>query len=361
MTKTGRNALLPVAVLALALTAAACGSSVGGDSAAKSTTTTAAGAKSDPAWDAALASAKTEGSVTLYASYLQTQLDALKTAWDAAYPGITLNMNRLLAHDSQARIEAERTAGKAGADVEVSNDELWPGGESQAGRLAKTTGPQMKELKAALHPNGDYFISSYNVTGFCWNTTMVKQPPTKYEDLLRPEFSNGKIALIDPLQPASADWWLHLKRQTKDDQFFQKVAAAKPRIYGGSQEIMQAVASGEASVSGFCIPSLVDALKAKGAPIELAFPAKPENGWGTPFVTSVLSNAPHPNAAQVLANFMVSVDGQKALAASGATVLTTEVPGAFGTLDKFDVFKSAAVTTDQYNAFYADWRKTFGR
>ena len=58
--------------------------------------------------------------------------------------------------------------------------------------------------------------------------------------------------------------------------------------------------------------------------------------WGARFNTSILDIAPHPNAAQVLANFIITEPGQEAIARKAASVLP-DVPGAVTTVDKVRV------------------------
>ncbi len=83
-----------------------------------------------------------------------------------------------------------------------------------------------------------------------------------------------------------------------------------------SLAIAQALASGEISVTPMTHPLVRE--QAAGAPVGWTLP---EQAWGTPWYSHVLQTAPHPNAAQVLANFMVTPAGQQALSTGYASVL----------------------------------------
>ena len=84
----------------------------------------------------------------------------------------------------------------------------------------------------------------------------------------------------------------------------------------------EALSSGEISAATFVQPQVDE--KEAGAPVEwgLANPA-----WGARFQGTLLKSGPHPNAAQVLADFMITKDGQAAIARKNAAVLP-DVPGA---------------------------------
>src|SRR5437588_28522 len=65
------------------------------------------------------------------------------------------------------------------------------------------------------------------------------------------------------------------------------------------------------------------------------FRSAPE-AWGTRFFGTLIKGSPHPNAAQVLADFMVSPAGQAAVAKDESSVVPN-VPGALTTNDKVRV------------------------
>lgn len=62
----------------------------------------------------------------------------------------------------------------------------------------------------------------------------------------------------------------------------------------------------------------------KGAPVDFALPESP---IGIPFYSHVLSAAPNPNAAQLLADFMITAEGQEALSQNYIAALPG-IPGA---------------------------------
>ena len=73
--------------------------------------------------------------------------------------------------------------------------------------------------------------------------------------------------------------------------------------------------------------------KEQGAPVESGLA---DEVWGARFNTAILNNAPHPNAAQVLSNFIITQPGQEAIAHEAASVLP-DIEGAVTTVDKVRV------------------------
>jgi iron(III) transport system substrate-binding protein len=72
----------------------------------------------------------------------------------------------------------------------------------------------------------------------------------------------------------------------------------------------------------------------------------------------VLKGSPHPNAAVVLANFMISQEGQAALARKSASVLPG-TPGAVTTVDKVAPQDLSKLTPDVVAAYQAKWDQMF--
>jgi iron(III) transport system substrate-binding protein len=94
-----------------------------------------------------------------------------------------------------------------------------------------------------------------------------------------------------------------------------------------------------------------------GAPVDWKMSAKP---WGAPWYTHALKSAPHPNAAQVLVDFIASLDGQTALGYGYATT----VPGIEGSIaDAADVTFAdpSDLTSEDITTRQAAWEKLFLR
>ena len=102
----------------------------------------------------------------------------------------------------------------------------------------------------------------------------------------------------------------------------------------------QALTSGEISAGSFV--SVLGDEKEQGAPVDSGLA---DEVWGARFNTAILDTAPHPNAAQVLANFIVTQPGQEAIAHKAASVLP-DIEGAVTTVDKVRVQDLTVLTPE---------------
>jgi iron(III) transport system substrate-binding protein len=95
-------------------------------------------------------------------------------------------------------------------------------------------------------------------------------------------------------------------------------------------------------------------LKAQGAPVNFALPRK--GAWNAPWYAMVLRRAPHPNAAQLMASFMVTPEGQAAVNKGYGSVLP-RVSGTFSV--PFRKQKLANLTPQKVQAYQAYWNSLF--
>jgi len=80
--------------------------------------------------------------------------------------------------------------------------------------------------------------------------------------------------------------------------------------------------------------------------------------FGARFYGVVLESAPHPNAAQVLADFLITQDGQEGISAKGASVLAS-TPGALASMDDVVEIDPTKVTPELVEERNAAWQQLF--
>lgn len=306
-----RRGLSGGAVLALALAASGCGGSAGSGSSTPV----------DGTWDEVVAAAEEEGEVLLYSTQHPENLAALKTAFESEYPEITMEFVRGTDVELNPRVETEQQTGRGEGDVHMLSDPKWALDAAESGTFStEIVGPAFDAAaydRASSVVEDRMFLTSGAVGVLAWNEDQVPEGLESPEDLLDERF-RGKIGITDPAGFfAVVDQYLFLDENwAGGDEFLDELAELEPRVYPGSLAIAQALASGEISVTPMTHPLVRE--QATGAPVEWALP---EEAWGTPWYSHVLQTAPHPNAAQVLANFMVTPAGQEALSTGYASVL----------------------------------------
>jgi iron(III) transport system substrate-binding protein len=341
--------------LVLLVVAAACGSSGTKSTATAGGSTGTTVAPSSGAWQQTIAAAKKEGGVTIYSSQGLDQLNDLAAKFEKKY-GVHVNVVRGIDGDLQTKVEAEKQTGHGIADMWVNASQSpIQAKATQGGWFVPATGPDFDTAaynKSVSYHQGDYFEVGAAVLTFGWNTQLYPKGLKDYTDLLDPALKGGKIGVIKPSASSIVDFYLYLEQNYGAD-FVAKLAAQKPRIYPSSLPMGQALASGEISAASF-VQVQTDAKKT-GAPVDSGLAAQ---AWGARFFGMILKTAPHPNAAQLLADFMITREGQGAVMRLASSVLPN-IPGTVTSDDKVRRQDLTLLTPDKVAAYQAKWNSLF--
>ncbi|MGQ4601432.1 substrate-binding domain-containing protein [Nocardia sp. R6R-6] len=342
--KSLTKAVATLAIAASTFGLAACG---GNSSASKPV---------EGSWEDVVAAANEEGAVTLYSSQKPANLDALKTAFQTKYPRIKLDFVRGTDADINPRVETEKKTGKGTADVHMLTDAAWIANAAKSGTYStELVGPDLKASeyqpdKSVL--NNRFFLTSAAVYGVGWNTGAVPNGLKNPQDIVNPAY-RGKIGIVNPTGIASyVDLYRHYAR-TYGADYWKQIAALKPRIYPSALGVAQALTSGEIVVAPSVQPLVTEV--AAGAPVNWTLPPSP---WGTAWYSQVTSVAPHPNAAQVLANFMVTRAGQTALNGGYAAALA-DIPGAVARAQDIAAPDTSELTPEKIEKYSQEWSQLF--
>lgn len=342
-----RRWLLLGAVAVVAVAAVA-----GTASAAKRTTAAAPKPASAAAWKKLIAQAKSEGAVTIYSVQNPAGLQDLANAFKAKY-GISVTVNRNVDSVLLSQISAEESTGKATADIWVPSQKKLVLGSIQNKWVVDAVGPSFfaKRFDRKTWMVSKSFIVGTAVLGMTWNTQAYSGAINTPNDFTKPEFK-GKIGVPDPRVSTSfMDWYLWAQ-QKYGKAIMQKLAAQSPKIYPSVLPMTQAVASGELAGAPCASGTAVD-LKAQGAPI--AYKTLSDN-WNAPYYGLILKQAPHPAAAQLLADFLISPEGNK-YADHGFGAVYPNIEGTY--YAKPRIVKLNDFTAAKVKAFNDQWVQMF--
>ncbi len=315
-----------------------------------------ASAQSDADWQKVVEAAKKEGAVTIYSSQSVEQLNDLAARFKSKY-GIPVRAVRSNPAVTFPKIDIEfKIRNGDGADIIVASDRVSFEERSPKGYAVPVKGPNFDNplYKRKLHiPEGTYFAVGKSLITFGWNTDLYPKGIKDYPDFLDPAL-RGKIGLIRPIVSSFVDFWTYIEDRY-GTEFLVKLAAQKPRFYESAAPSAQAVVSGEIAANLFGQPMIDE--KRQGAPVDWAMP--PRGPWGSTYYAMVLKAAPHPNAAQLLADFIVSREGQEAVTRTQGSVLPN-VPGAI--LQDEEIYNTdpARITPQYVEAYQKKWNAIFG-
>ncbi|OZD04263.1 transporter [Rhodococcus sp. 06-235-1A] len=338
---------MSIGIAAVTVVAAACGQS----------SQEAGSAPVQGTWDDVVAAADEEGTVYLYSSQHPENLALLETAFESKYPDIDLEFTRGSDVELNPRVENEARTGRGTADVHMSTDAAWITNASESGTYSTpVVGPAFDDpayARSTSMLNDTFFLTSAAIFALGWNTDAVPAGLSSPEGLLDPALK-GRLGVVNPAGFAAVvDEYRFFDENWTGGGFLDKLAAQEPRVYPGTLAVAQALSSGEIAASPM-VPPLVRE-KDAGAPVDWILP---DPAWGAPYYSHVLSSAPHPNAAQVLADFMVSAEGQRALSKGYGSALP-DVENSVGSAQDISLPDSDSLTPEKVSQFQQEWESKF--
>jgi iron(III) transport system substrate-binding protein len=298
--------MLASALVATAL--AACSSSSNGDNLPQQ------GSSLDALAPAALATvAAKEGSLTWYTTFSDGDVQPMVAAFNKRYPHVKVNAVRLSADKIPPRVSTEQRGGKHTVDI-VSGDAPQIAQLLQAGQLQPYTPADVEVLPEGLDlPQGYEGVVYAVTTVIAYNPTVVQQKglpiPTSWEDLAKPAWK-GQFSI----DPSAVNFYDSLVRSMGHDKalaLLKALGANKPRLVESHTEAITQVQAGEPAAAA-------TAYGYKSASLKKKTPDQVEFVNSTPLPASLtlidlVKNAPHPAAARLFEDWMVSKAGQQAV------------------------------------------------
>lgn len=260
-----------------------------------------------------IAAAKKEGTVVFYTSIELLTAEKVGEAFEKAYPGIHVQVERNGAERIFQRLEQERGANIHTADVIECSDMTALYAWKQRGWLVPFVPEDVTKWPADQRdPDGNFATERFTLSPIIYNTKLVKpeDAPKSYADLLDPKW-DGKIVKAHPGYSGTImTVTFEIARDVGWD-FFKKL---------GQQHIMQVqsaadppkkVAQGERPIAADGGEYVPLQMISQGAPLALVYPTE-----GTPSIpggAGVMVDAPHPNAARLFDLYLFSKEGQTLL------------------------------------------------
>jgi len=152
-----------------------------------------------------------------------------------------------------------------------------------------------------------YYVNPYALG---YNTRQVKKEevPKTYEELLEPKWKEKKIS-IDNEAYGLLSGLIRAWGKEKAVSYFRKLAAQEPVPMRGNTNRVQLTMAGEYPLIIAYAPT-IQRETSKGAPIDWV-PLEPVAVQVNPVMLA--AKAPHPNAAKLFMDFVLSKEGQKLL------------------------------------------------
>jgi iron(III) transport system substrate-binding protein len=261
-----------------------------------------------------LSQARKEGEVILYTTMTVGDFELFSKAFKEKYPGLNLRHVYLSSSRQAARVMQEHRAGRVQGDVLGNSPEplLFL---KQQGVLGQYRSPETRNLLPGAWDNDGFWTgitTDLLVTGFNPRLISRSAAPKNYDEYLRPQFKS-QIA-INRGVPYPLTGMVSLRGDEQGLAYFKKLGQQDVKLVEGYTHTINMMAAGEYPITGFMQVSKLDAMKRKEAPVDWLPSAQT---LATISTVATVKNPLHPAGAQILIDFYLSPEGQRALAAAG--------------------------------------------
>lgn len=252
---------------------------------------------------------KVESEVMWYTTMALDDSSVLVEKFKSRHPAIDVKLFRANNSKILERILAESRAKSAIADV-VSAGGLPIGVLKERGALAKYISPESPSFPSGARDAEGFWTDIYvNTFNLVYNTTMVaaKDVPKSYTALLNDRWK-GNVGLDD----SDYEWFGNMLQIMGEEQglrYMRRLASLQPAMRAGHSLIATLVAAGEFAIYPDGYPRRVEVLRERGARTIDWLWLEPAIAELHP--TAIMANAPHPNAARIFTDYLLSLEGQQ--------------------------------------------------
>lgn len=353
-----RKILAATAAASAGLLLAACGGSANGSSG-----TSLSSVATLPA-DQLASTAAQEGQVNWYTTFAADDVNNMISAFNKVYPKVKVNALRLSADQLPPRVITEQRGGEFNADV-VSGDAPQVDQLINANALQPYCPADQQPLPGGQAMPKDYCGNVYVVTTvIVYNpgalSTLGLQPPASLQTLAQPQWK-GHFSM-DPSAVNLYEGLINVMGHDKALALLKQLGQNQPKLVESHTLALTQVEAGEpaatASAYGYKAAS-----EQKKNPGKVAF-VNP-NPLPTSFTPiDIARSAPHPAAAALFVNWMVSQQGQQAIIdTTNHTSLRTDVkndPNVWDPSRWTPAWGMASISASQYNQYASEMKSALG-
>lgn len=289
----------------------------------------------------ALAAAQPAGTLRLYTSQPDADAAATAAAFEAAHPGVTVEVFRSGTEQVIARFLLEAEAGEPQADVLLLADAPTFVLLKERGLLEQHE-PAANVVPEEFHDADGYYFGTKGLASLItYNTSLVSDPVSSWADLAA--LPAGQIIMPSPSYSGAAAF--NLGVITGDPrlgwQFYEDLAAADVTLVQGNGAVLRGVAEGERPY-GIVVDYLPLRAMLEGSPVDVVFPSE-----GVPVITepaAIVAGTPNLEAARAFIDFLVSEAGMQLTVDLGYLPLSdaVEPPAGFTPLSSLTVLDADA-------------------
>ncbi|KAM0418768.1 hypothetical protein ACHAPT_012278 [Fusarium lateritium] len=272
------------------------------------------------------------------------QQAALKQAFETRFPGMTLNVTVNRSKYHSVNLDRQLALGNVEVDsiiLQALHD--YPRWDQDGALLHYAPANFYKVLAPFRHIRAAYYGFAINAWSTVWNTDKETNPPREWPDFLKPEYKN-KLVLTHPSDDDAIAYIFDLVMNQYGYEWFDSLLTQNPRWVRGTGSPLAVLRQANSTQSVTFTASI--GLTPSGL-LNASFPTR-GNFVSWPRSVAILKNAPHPEGAKLLSNFLLSDDFQNGMSQWSARKDIPAPAGYPGILD-MDATNSA-----EYMRFMSD-------
>ena len=255
--------------------------------------------------------ARKEGRLVIYSLLAVPDHSRIVNHFREKYPFVEVSLTRPGASERiTARVMTEARAGRPLVDV-IGISRLNMMSLIQRNIIMNYESPERARFDPVFKDRNGFWTAFYvNPEVTAYNTRLIASAnvPKAYGDLLEPRW-NGQLAF----EQTAIEWFATLLRHWGEDKglaFMRRLATQNLKILNGNTLITQLVAAGEHAAAVSLNGPRVELTKRRSAPIDwVALDPTVVDA----VVIGIAANAPHPNAAKLYLNYVLSREVQETL------------------------------------------------
>ena len=259
------------------------------------------------------AGAKAEGRIIWYTSLAGDSYKEMVKAFETKYPGVKVESYRAAGAELVVRLEEEAKARRNIADaIETTEGSLIFLRDEKL--LRPYDSPQLDRYPEDGKERADktsvyWALARESYIGFTYNTKLVPKDavPKNFDGLLHPQLK-GKLGISIG---QTSDKIIGAMIKSRSEEFVRKLKGQEIKLYSiDAPALVNNIASGEIVGSPAIFQTHTLLAASKGAPVEwVPMDLVPTNVGSA----AIAANPPHPHAALLMADFLLSPDGQSVL------------------------------------------------
>lgn len=314
-----------------------------------------------------------EGELSYWDAVIQPETnDALAAAFRKHYglpAGFKVNYTLSNTAGLVTRVDQELQASRVTIDLAAIASLPWVYDHVRKGDILEYESPEYgaftKVFELGLGKKGYFAFNGAYLFVPMWSTDNLKFSGTSWNDALG-AVAEGRLSVGDVSKSeAYAATHVGLSKVLGTD-YFHSLAKMKPTYLIRSEQIASRLVSGEDLMAFSGMPTRAFQFNQRGGSLKFMLPKE-----GVVLLTQamfILKAAPHPAAAKLWVDFVLSEEGQSILVSheamiSGRNGFKSPIPDYAPPIESLNVIPIdwPSVTTDDMKKIRAEWSETFGR